>query len=269
MATTQSREFRIALCGFGDREQKALGSAFKLSEARPRRYLRWESGFGRPDVGIINEDLPTGRQAWLEMRRELSGANFPLLRVGIVDRASALFDDVEHVFIKRPVLAIRILKALDELVTEVYQFAPELSIHDNMATHGIAGLPEFGQQVSEFAKRILVVDDSESVRKMMEVRLTLKGYAVDFAMTGEEALIRVRERSYDLIFLDVMLPGINGYEVSRHLKRHLQVPAPVVMLTGRTSRIDKLRGSLASADAYLTKPLTIDSLNETLQRYLK
>ena len=118
------------------------------------------------------------------------------------------------------------------------------------------------------AKKILVVDDSESVRKMMEMRLVKKGFAVDFALTGEEALTKAREQVYDLIFLDVMLPGISGYDVSRHLKKEIQVRAPVVMLTGKTSRLDKLRGTLASADAYLTKPLTLDSLNETLQRYL-
>jgi twitching motility two-component system response regulator PilG len=103
---------------------------------------------------------------------------------------------------------------------------------------------------------------------MMEVRLVKKGYAVDFATTGEEALTKAREHADDLIFLDVMLPGIDGFDVSRVLKRNIRVQAPVVMLTGKTSRIDKLRGTLASADAYLTKPLSIDHLNQTLQRYL-
>jgi len=103
---------------------------------------------------------------------------------------------------------------------------------------------------------------------MMEVRLLKEGYAVDFAETGEEALLKTRSRTYDLIFLDVMLPGISGYDVSRQMKKDIRVTAPVVMLTGKTSRVDKLRGTLASADAYLTKPLAIDSLNETLKRYL-
>ncbi|PQJ96551.1 hypothetical protein CXB77_06910 [Chromatium okenii] len=65
-----------------------------------------------------------------------------------------------------------------------------------------------------------------------------------------------------------MLPGINGYEVCRILKRKLRIAAPVVLLTGKTSRFDKLRGTFASADVYLTKPLSIEHLNTTLKRYL-
>lgn len=264
-----NKKFTIALCGFSESEEKSLGRAFQLSEVRPRHYVLWQQGRNRPDICILNEDLAAGAQEWTALRNRLPDAAFPVVRVGIADKEGHLFGGVTHVFFKRPVLANRILKTLDELVTQVYHFAPELAIHDDMPAHVIA---DHGEQqapaVRGSAKRILVVDDSESVRKMMEVRLGMAGYAVDFAVTGEEALAKAGACSYDLIFLDVMLPGINGYEVSRVLKRKLRVTAPVVMLTGKTSRFDKLRGTLASADVYLTKPLTIAHLNATLQRYL-
>lgn len=269
MAAAESRDFAIALCGFAETDKKALNRAFMLSEVRPRRYHFWESGRRSPDLIALNEDLSAGLQAWSALRAQLPGQIIPVVRIGAAEKLSDELAGVVNVFFKRPILANRILKTLDALVTEVYQFAPEQAIHDDMP------LPLSGEEaavtehvVPPSAKRILVVDDSESVRKMMEMRLVKKGYAVDFAVTGEEALTKAREQSYDLIFLDVMLPGINGYDVSRHLKKDIQVRAPVVMLTGKTSRIDKLRGTLASADAYLTKPLTIDNLNETLQRYL-
>ncbi|MBK1723868.1 response regulator [Thiocystis violacea] len=269
MAATDSRNFAVALCGFSETDEKALNRAFMLSDVRPRRYQFWTPGRRRPDLFAVNEDLAAGPRAWSLMRAEVAGEAIPVVRIGACERAAADFDGATHVFFKRPILANRILKTLDALVTEVYQFAPDLAIHDDMS------MPLRGEDahlvepsVPSSAKRILVVDDSESVRKMMEMRLVRKGFAVDFAVTGEEALTKAREQSYDLIFLDVMLPGINGYDVSRHLKKDLQVRAPVVMLTGKTSRIDKLRGTLASADAYLTKPLTIENLNDTLQRYL-
>lgn len=268
MASKDSREFAVALCGFSETDQKALSRAFMLSDVRSRRYRFWEPGRRQPDLFAINEDLPAGLQTWMSMRSAFSDERIPIVRIGASEKPPDELDGVVNIFFKRPILANRILKTLDALVTEVYQFAPELAIHDEMS------LPLRGEDsgldlvLPQSGKRILVVDDSESVRKMMELRLVKKGFAVDFAVTGEEALTKAREHHYDLIFLDVMLPGINGYDVSRHLKKQIQVRAPVVMLTGKSSRIDKLRGTLASADAYLTKPLTIDSLNETLQRYL-
>ncbi|NEV64191.1 response regulator [Thiorhodococcus minor] len=272
MAAAESREFSIALCGFPESDEKALNRAFMLSKVRPRRYLFWEPGRRRPDFFAVNEDLSAGSQVWADLRAQFSGHVIPVVRIGAADKLADEFAGVVNVFFKRPILANRILKTLDALVTEVYQFAPELAIHDDMSMPLRGEEAHVTQSAQEappsYTKRILVVDDSESVRKMMEMRLAKKGYAVDFAVTGEEALTRAREQSYDLIFLDVMLPGISGYDVSRHLKKDIRVRAPVVMLTGKTSRIDKLRGTLASADAYLTKPLTIDSLNDTLQRYL-
>ena len=78
-----------------------------------------------------------------------------------------------------------------------------------------------------------------------------------------------RQKEYDLFFLDVMLPGMDGYDVCRHLKKDYKVRGAVVMLTSRASRIDKMRGILlADADDYLTKPLTTEDLNATLTKYL-
>lgn len=263
------KQFTIALCGFSETEQKSLGRAFALSEVRPRHYVLWPPGRSAPDICILNEDLPGGPLDWAALRQGIPGARFPVVRVGIAERASQVFDGVVSVFFKRPVLANRILKTLDDLVTEFYHFAPELAIRDDLSAAVIAGHGKGQAPVAPAsAKRVLVVDDSESVRRMMEVRLGMVGCAVDFAVSGEEALAKAGACRYDLIFLDVMLPGISGYDVSRLLKRKLRVTAPVVMLTGRTSRLDKLRGTLAAADVYLTKPLSIEQLNATLTRYL-
>ncbi len=276
MTKDASKEFTVALCGFSEREQNALGSAFKLSAVRPTRYVRWERDRRRPDICLVNEDLPAGADGWAEICGQLRRTDFPVIRIGAASKNADLFESTRNVFVKRPVIGSRILRALDELVADVYYFAPEQAIRDDMSAQAIASLGEVGHGVDEThhetpdgtAKRILVVDDSESVRRMMEVRLVKEGYEVEFAVTGEEALLKTRSRTYDLIFLDVILPGINGYDVARQMKRDIRVEAPVVMLTGKTSRIDKLRGSLASADAYLTKPLAIKSLKETLKRFL-
>lgn len=272
MVAPESRLFAVAICGFSETDQKALNRAFMLSETRLKRYHFWAPGQSQPELVVVNEDLPAGLDAWLMLRATHPGQRIPVIRIGAAPKDADTFSGVTNVFFKRPILANRILKTLDTLVSDAYRFTPEHSIHDDMSlpaqTEEEQSQDEAEPAPSASSKHILVVDDSESVRKMMEMRLVKKGFAVDFATTGEEALAKVLTNSYDLIFLDVMLPGINGYDVARSLKKEIQLKTPVVMLTARTSRIDKLRGTLASADAYLTKPLTIDNLNDTLQRYL-
>ncbi|EXJ14745.1 Phosphate regulon transcriptional regulatory protein PhoB (SphR) [Imhoffiella purpurea] len=258
----------VALCGFSDSERKVLGRAFGLSQIRPQRYLLWEPGSQPPQLCMVNEDQASGREDWAALLRTMNVRSPPVVRVGVSDSRTAEYEGAPQIFFKRPVLASRVLKTLDELVNEAYHFAPDLTIHDDMLVTRDAVGDGSQVAVSGGTKRVLVVDDSESVRKVMELQLTKKGYAVDFAVSGEECLTKVRRQLYDLIFLDVMLPGINGYDVARHLKRDFRVLSPVVMLTSKSSRLDKLKGTLASADAYLTKPLTIRCLEETLQRFL-
>jgi len=267
---SKQKQFTIALCGFPENEEKSLTRAFQISAVRSQHYILWSQNSQPPDICLLNEDLAPGVACWRELRRSFFGANFPVVRVSSSDAPAAFASDVVSVCFKRPLLASRMLKTLDTLVSDVYHFAPELAIRDDPSAQVMAdyGKAPSAPAAAPSAKRILVVDDSESVRTMMEVRLTKAGHVVDFAVTGEEALTRVHERVYQLIFLDVMLPGINGYEVCRILKRKLRVQAPVVLLTGKTSRFDKLRGTFASADVYLTKPLSIEHLNTTLKRYL-
>lgn len=104
-------------------------------------------------------------------------------------------------------------------------------------------------------KRILIVEDEESLLKLESILLTSKGYSVTGVMDGKAALASVAANPPDLIILDVMLPGIDGFEVCRQLKagsatKHI----PVVMLTAKKSAGDLKQGEEVGADAYLTKP---------------
>jgi len=104
--------------------------------------------------------------------------------------------------------------------------------------------------------RILVVDDIESNRRLLEARLTAEYFEVDQAASGQECLDAVRRHAPDLILLDVMMPGLDGFETCRRLKadaatRHI----PVVMVTALDQREDRIRGLEAGADDFLTKPV--------------
>jgi len=108
-------------------------------------------------------------------------------------------------------------------------------------------------------QRVLVVEDDEAIMLGLEENLKVAGYEVVSATDGNEALRRGLEDRPDLILLDIMLPGISGYEVCRNL-RDQGVQAPVIMLTARQDEFDKLHGFESGADDYVTKPFSIDEL---------
>ena len=117
---------------------------------------------------------------------------------------------------------------------------------------------------------ILVVDDSDIALKFMKSRLYRFGFRAELASSGEEALARVAQNDFKFVFLDVMMQGLDGYQTCRAIKQQRYggaSPPVVVMLTSRGGKIDKIRGSLAGCDAYLTKPLNEAELLAVLSKH--
>ena len=108
------------------------------------------------------------------------------------------------------------------------------------------------------AQRILIVEDEEKIARFIELELKFEGYDVDKALDGRTGLAMALENQYDLIALDLMLPGLNGMEVLRRIRQVSQVP--VILLTARDSTMDKVAGLDAGADDYITKPFAIEEL---------
>ena len=106
-------------------------------------------------------------------------------------------------------------------------------------------------------ERVLVVDDEEDILHLVEYNLAKEGFDVTAVTTGEEALTAVREDPPDLVVLDLMLPGVDGLEVCKLLKRHPRTAAvPVVMLTAKGEEADVVAGLELGADDYVTKPFS-------------
>lgn len=116
---------------------------------------------------------------------------------------------------------------------------------------------------------VLVVDDSDTLRKTMVRKLNEYGYRVDAASSGDEAMAMLMNNRYKLVFLDVMMPGVDGFEVCRRIKRSAEYKASAVyMLTSKDGMFDKVRGSMAGCDGYLVKPMESRKLREVLDRHL-
>ncbi len=107
--------------------------------------------------------------------------------------------------------------------------------------------------------RVLVVEDELKMARLVKRGLEREGYAVDVALEGNEALWAARETPYDAIVLDAMIPGLDGFEVCRQLRKEGRW-APLLMLTARDSVQDRVAGLDAGADDYLTKPFAFSEL---------
>jgi DNA-binding response OmpR family regulator len=118
-------------------------------------------------------------------------------------------------------------------------------------------------------KRILIADDEEDMVATLQFTLNQEGYQCLTAYDGQEALDKAKSENPDLIILDIMMPKMNGYKVSRLLKfdkRYKHIP--IIMLTARTQEKDKKLGEETGADMYITKPFEMDALVNTIKNML-
>jgi two-component system alkaline phosphatase synthesis response regulator PhoP len=116
--------------------------------------------------------------------------------------------------------------------------------------------------------KILVVEDEPGIALALEDDLKLEGYEVDVIGDGLAAAKRAREASYDAILLDVMLPGKDGFEICRELRRH-GIRTPILMLTARAQEAEKVLGLEAGADDYVTKPFSVRELRARIAALLR
>ena len=116
--------------------------------------------------------------------------------------------------------------------------------------------------------RILVVDDSTTIRRSAESMLAAAGYDVVTAENGFEALSMVARHNPDLIFVDIMMPRLDGYQTCAIIKNNAQYRStPVVMLTSKDGLFDQARGRVVGSDLYLTKPFTKEELLAAVKQH--
>jgi twitching motility two-component system response regulator PilG len=118
------------------------------------------------------------------------------------------------------------------------------------------------------AARVLVIDDSNTIRRSAEIFLRQGGYEVLLAEDGFDALSKVNDHDPDLIFCDILMPRLDGYQTCAIIKRNPRFAAvPVIMLSSKDGLFDKARGRMVGSDDYLTKPFTKDQLLQAVEQH--
>lgn len=196
----------------------------------------------------------------------------------------------------RPLIATRVLAILDDYFAQQHadavQDAPthDVAIVSDGDTDDEAETPRIARDIAAIddallnedivvpppraaatpavaRKRALVVDDSPAVRKQLEIELIHFDVEVDFAASARQALSMLEATDYDVVFLDVVLPDMDGYQICKRIKTTSR-RTRVVMLTGKATTEDKLKGTLAGCDAYLVKPVGRLTFQSTVKSYL-
>jgi twitching motility two-component system response regulator PilG len=240
----KSETYRIGMLGLPEIEQRVLKSIGRISSNRVCAYEFLDvapssNSHEARDVLLVDADSQQAVQSW-----ERAHSNEPTVFITSTEVAG-------QKFLKRPLLGARLLVLLDEVV-EKLRPPPPVAI-----------------EASDTSKFALVVDDSPTVRKHIELGLASLGLTVHVAGTGEEALDLLGMNKYDIVFLDVVLPGIDGYEVCKVIKKNKNTKnIPVIMLTGKSSTFDRIKGSLAGCDTYLTKPVEYQVFKSAVSKYL-
>ena len=127
-----------------------------------------------------------------------------------------------------------------------------------------------GEASKVMVAKVMVIDDSQTIRRTAETLLARAGYTVITASDGFEALAKIADHQPDIIFIDIMMPRLDGYQACALIKGNPRFShTPVVMLSSKDGLFDRARGRIVGSDEYLTKPFTKDEILGAVQTHVK
>jgi twitching motility two-component system response regulator PilG len=277
MTDKQKDTYSVEVIGFSPTELMALASVFELSSRRVPKFARHNTVGVPADIMLVDaNDL----DAFRKLTERNATGKIPTILVGDSNRGT------NWPVLPRPIRWMKLFQAFDAAVAptsgdaQAKQASPVVSNLQASIQPGTVSpmtpvaktagvMPSAPQTQNARSDWVLVVDDNQTVREFMKSKLAAFNFNVDYAESGEQAIGFTGQKHYACIFLDVVMPGIDGYQVCKLIKanRSAQKTA-VVMLTSKDSPFDKIRGSMSGCDAYLTKPVDEEKLLETISKFL-
>lgn len=255
--------YSLTVFGLTGTQRMVLASLCKLSTNRQVSYTLPPAADGNADIAIVDADDTEAVRSW---KRSLVPASTPVVFVS----AQPLTDLETHQYnLIRSHLSGGLLQLLDRVaVSELGQRKP-VAASDVANIRRETGNAQGSATGRASSARALVIDDSLSVRTQMDICLGKLDIATEVAADARQGLEKLQERYYDLVFLDVMLPDMDGYQVCKLIKRDPRTKRmPVVMLTSKGSTINRIQGSIAGCDRYLTKPATERDVVKVVRDFL-
>ena len=171
--------------------------------------------------------------------------------------------------IRKPFSPNSVLTGMQQAIFNAFDKMPSFEISESIAGGMNEKVDNQSQHQAPSDLSALVVDDCATILKSMQLQLDLLDIHTDCCATGEDALTKINSTHYDLIFLDIVLPGIDGYELCKRIRlSNIQKHTPVCMLTGKSNMFNMVRGKLAGCDKYITKPASSNELTDAILKML-
>lgn len=260
--------FRVALFGVGDQLQHVLEVVSRHAQHNPYRFCLARNRAAKEfDIAMVDMTAAGGPEVASTLRRMLNGR--PIVKLGRRCDPSRECDDVTHAS-----FAKQVIRSLNQFAENHLDARSGASAAQ--ALTAIASMPRTGatalnpELIKPRRPRALIVDDSPTVRRQLAVALQQMGMDCETVTSAGEALELLDQRSYELVFADVMMPGQDGYQLTREIKKNrLLKGVPVIILTSRSSPFDLAKGALAGCSSYLVKPVSLQSLRDTVARQLR
>ncbi len=252
---TNFSDFRVGFLGFSETERQKLRRILQLSRQRDKRYHE-HAVPAECRLLVVNADQPG-----IQVRLKAS----PAAKVVSLSKQQDVFGAAD-IHLKGLILASRIIKAMDELAV-----SPPVVI-DESAPAPIACQTPATENNPAPGYRVLVVDDSAAMRQNLAEQLQRAdgGFVIDFAESGDAALEKVKHHHYDFLFLDIMMPGIDGYDACAKIRKNPAMKkTPIIMLSAKTSPLDEVKGVMAGCTSYLTKPIVPEEFQKMLRRIVQ
>ena len=259
MLSLASKKILIGVFGLSEYELRLVRSVLSLTMVHGRAHsyaLIDSSSTCTPDIVIVDPNNEQAKVALCELTsRDKSHEPFVLF----ISNTPQASQDKYHLL--RPLAPTKMLALLDLVAAEIANLLPAAK-QAPIAPVVVATVPSLTLQPAikpasvKPLFRALIIDDSPTARIKIEIELRPMNIMADTAHTGEQALVMLGKKSYDLIFLDIVLPGVDGYDICKIIRHNQETKRiPVIMLTSKSSPFDRIRGSLAGCSSYLTKPV--------------
>lgn len=252
----------VGALGLQDHEISLIQSIFRVSHSRNHiPYKLIYENFSKAHIIIASIDNMEAIETW----HKLVFQNSALIQLSVTPKELGAYPGYSF---SRPFSPTKLLDRLDQIVEKELSslFGTKIFNGEDTAKHRAFVAAE-KQSTTQF--RALVVDDSKTVQAVLKRELNTSNILTDIAGTGELGLEMIANNHYDIIFLDVVLPGLDGYQVCKTIRRNQnKKDIPVIMMSGNTSPFDKVRGKMSGCNTYLTKPVDYAKFYNALDHYV-
>lgn len=256
---------KVGFIGFSVLEEDKFKKIFEFSRQHERSYKISTLADTEPvELLIVKKSDESVLREQYAYQARFKNNRIPIITVG----REPISGDDSH-YIRGVLVPSRVFSVLDKIALYPAQNDSIVEAKENATAKNNSFHPTTVTAETIKPLQVLVVDDSVMMQKTIQLELNKATMLLEtnFADTGEIALEKIKLKKYDFIFLDVMMPGIDGFETCTQIRKlEGMAKTPIIMLTSKTSALDEVKGLMAGCTTYLTKPFEHDEFHKMLER---